>query len=96
MNEEKMTFNMTYEDGKEVECELLFTFQSDETNKNYWVYTDNERDEEGKLKVFAQVYTPDPENPESINLTPIESDNEWKIIEKITDEIVKSGSNEQN
>ena len=38
-------FKIKNEDGKEVLCEVLFTFESDETNKNYMVYTDNTKDD---------------------------------------------------
>ena len=38
MREETMTFKVINDDGKEVECEVLFTFESDETNKNYKIY----------------------------------------------------------
>ena len=44
MNDEKMTFKVMNEEGKEVECEVLFTFESEETKKNYIVYTDNTND----------------------------------------------------
>ena len=37
MNDEKMTFKVMNEEGKEVECEVLFTFESEETKKNYIV-----------------------------------------------------------
>ena len=39
------TFTIVDKDGKEIECEVLFTFESDETKKNYIVYTDNSKDE---------------------------------------------------
>ncbi len=84
MKDEKMTFNVIGEDGKEIECEVLFTFESDETKKNYIVYTDNTSDLEGNTKVYASIYTPDQEN---LNLTPIETEKEWKIIETILSEI---------
>ena len=48
--DEKMTFKVTDENGKEVEFEVLFTFESDETKKNYMVYTDNTTDEAGLLE----------------------------------------------
>ena len=34
MDEEKMIFKVMNEEGKEVECEVLFTFESEETKKN--------------------------------------------------------------
>ena len=84
--DEKMTFKVINDEGKEIECEVLFTFESEETNKNYIVYTDNTTDEEGNTKVYASVYYPD---QEETKLEPIETEKEWKIIESILDEIQK-------
>ncbi|MDD3392964.1 MAG: DUF1292 domain-containing protein [Bacilli bacterium] len=92
MPEEKMTFKVRGEDGVDIECEALFTFESDETKKNYIVYTDNTTDEEGNTKVYAAIYEPD--KPETL-LQPIETEKEWKIIETILGELqeeVKSGN----
>lgn len=84
MKEETMTFKVMNDEGKEVECEVLFTFESDETKKNYIVYTDNTEDEEGNTKVYASVYNPD---EDETKLLPIETEKEWKIIETILDEL---------
>ena len=84
MENTKMTFKILGDDGKEIECEILFTFESDETKKNYIVYTDNTLDEQGNTKVYASIYNP---NEENTNLIPIETDKEWKIIETILDEL---------
>ena len=80
--DEIMTFKVMNDDGIEVECEVLFTFESEETGKNYIVYTDNTLDEDDNTKVFASIYNPDEE--ETV-LQPIETDEEWAIIEKILD-----------
>ena len=84
MKEEVMTFKVINDEGKEVECEVLFTFESDETKRNYIVYTDNTIDEEGNTKVYASIYNPD---EDETKLIPIESDKEWKIIETILEEL---------
>ena len=84
--EEKMTFKVIDDEGKEVECEVLFTFESDETGKNYIVYTDNTTDEAGNTKVYASIYNPD---EDETRLEPIETEKEWKIIETILDELQK-------
>ena len=76
----KNTFSMLDENGNEIVYDVLFTFESEETNKNYIVYTDNSKDEEGNIQVYASVY--DPENPKS-KLEPIETEKEWKVIETI-------------
>ena len=77
------------EKGKEVEYEVLFTFESDETNKNYMVYTDNTEDENGSTRVYASVFTP---GKEPIELLPVETEREWKIIETILDSIQEEGT----
>ena len=89
MKEETMTFKVINDEGKEIECEALFTFESDETKKNYIVYTDNTIDEEGNTKVYASIYNPD---QDETKLLPIETDKEWKIIETILDELQNEAS----
>ncbi len=84
MNNDKMIMKVQNEEGKEIECEVLFTFDSDETNKSYMAYTDNTTDEEGNIKVYASIYDKNAENPK---LLPIETDKEWKIVEAILDEL---------
>lgn len=92
----KNSFSMIDENGKEIVYDVLFTFESDETNKNYIVYTDNTRDEAGNIQVYASIY--DPENPNS-KLEAITTDKEWKVIETILEtlqEEVKKKKEEQN
>lgn len=71
---------MIDENGNEVVYDVLFTFESDETKKNYIVYTDNTKDENGNIEVYASIY--DPEDPQS-KLEAITTDKEWKVIETI-------------
>ncbi len=97
MENERMTFAVIDEKGNQIECEALFTFESEETGKNYIVYTDNTLDEDGNTKVYAAIYNPDEEDG---ILQPVESDKEWQIIETIFNEIqeeakMKSEENEQ-
>ena len=93
MKEEVMTFKVINDEGKEVECEVLFTFESDETKKNYIVYTDNTIDEEGNTKVYASIYNPE---EDETKLIPIETDKEWKIIETILQELQNEVNNSGN
>ena len=79
----KNSFSMIDENGNEVVYDVLFTFESDETHKNYIVYTDNSRDETGNIQVYASIY--DPEDPQS-KLEAITTDKEWKVIRKKKDE----------
>ena len=89
--DEKNTFKVLDNEGKEVICEVLFTFDSEETKKSYIVYTDNTTDDKGNVKVYASVYKPESETTE---LLPIETEREWKIIETILESIQEE--NEKN
>ena len=80
MEEKKGVFTIINDLGEEVECEILFTFDSDETKKSYIVYTDNTLDENGSTKVYASIYDPTGQNPQ---LIPIETEKEWLVIENI-------------
>ena len=71
---------MLDENGNEIVYDVLFTFESDETGKNYIVYTDNQKDEVGNIEVYASIY--DPNDPQS-KLEAIETEKEWKVIETI-------------
>lgn len=62
------------------ECDILFTFDSDETRKSYVVYTDNTKDELGNIKVYANTF--DPFSNEG-DLGEIETEKEWTTIEQI-------------
>ena len=84
-------FKVIDKDGKEIEFEVLFTFESDETKKNYMVYTDNTKDEEGNTKVYASVFKPD---AEPLELLPVETEREWKIIETIITSITEESKKE--
>ena len=76
----KNSFTLIDENGNEKIYDVLFTFESEETHKNYIVYTDNTKDSEGNIEVYASTY--DPNDPHS-KLEAIETDKEWKVIETI-------------
>lgn len=92
-SEESMTFKVVNDEGKEIECEVLFTFESDETGKNYIVYTDNTVDDDGNTMVYASIYDPD---VDETKLTPIETDEEWRVIEKILQELQDEADQEDD
>ena len=66
--------------GEVLECDVLFTFDSEETGKSYIAYTDNTKDEKGNIKVYANIYDP---NGESLKLEPITTEKEWQAINNI-------------
>ncbi len=81
---EKNQFKLVDENGKETIYDVLFTFDSDETNKSYIVYTDNSTDDLGNIQVFASIYYP---GSDTSRLDPIETEKEWKVIETILNTI---------
>jgi len=81
---EKQKFIIKNSAGKEIECEPLFTFESEETKKNYIVYTDNTVDKFGNTKVYASIYNVTDKGRE---LLPIKTEKEWKVIETILESI---------
>lgn len=94
---DKNKFTLVDENGKEVEYEVLFTYESDETKKNYIVYTDNTKDAEGNIQVYASTYNYTDSNS---TLGAIETEKEWKIVETILntlqEEIKKSVAEKNN
>lgn len=76
----KNSFTLIDEEGKETVYDVLFTFDSEETNKSYIVYTDNTKDEAGNIQVYASTYD---ENDPNSRLGAIETEKEWKVIETI-------------
>ena len=91
MNKEN-TFKVIDKDGNEIEFEILFTFESDETNKNYMVYTDPTNDSEGHTHVSASVFKPD---AEPLELLPVETEREWRIIETIIESITEENKKDK-
>ena len=82
---EKNTFIVMNDQGEKIECSVLFTFDSDETKKSYIVYTDNTKDKNGNIQVYASIYNPD--QLDEMELLPIETDKEWKVIETILESL---------
>lgn len=93
----KNSFTMIDEAGNEIVYDVLFTFESEETHKNYIVYTDNTKDADGNVEVYASIY--DPNDPNS-KLEAIETEKEWKVIETILEtlqeEVRKQANNQDN
>ena len=87
------TFSMLDENGKEVVYDVLFTFENDETGKNYIAYTDNTRDDSGNIQVYASTY--DPDDPQS-KLEAIETEKEWKVIETILETLQEEIKNKKD
>ena len=70
------TMTVFDEDGKEVECEILFTYHSDEFNKDYVLFYKKCDYENVEIEINAAIYA---EN----ELFEIETDEEWAMLEEV-------------
>ncbi|MFD1736684.1 DUF1292 domain-containing protein [Bacillus salitolerans] len=71
------------DNGNEQLCEVLFTFESDKFKKNYVLYypiSGDQADEED-VEIHASSFSPG-ENDEG-ELSPIETEEEWDMIEEM-------------
>lgn len=69
-------------DGQKILYDVILTFKSKKTLKNYIVYTDNEYDN-GSLKIYAAIYNPDTFEFISSDL----NINEWQEIDNLLKKI---------
>ena len=70
-------------DGKEVECDVLFTFDSEDTLKTYIGYTDNTIASNGRKNIYVSAYNPF--NPEDV----LEDITDEKELEMVNDVLVQ-------
>ena len=66
--------------GKEIVCDILFRFHSDETGKDYMAFTDHSKAPDGSASVFYATYDP---NAENIDLAPLQTEHEWFMVREI-------------
>ena len=71
---ENSTLIVVDENGQEKEMEILFTFEDDEKGKKYVLYFDPQAEDD---EVFASIYD------EEGHLYPIETDEEWEMVEEV-------------
>ena len=69
--------------GEKISYDVILTFKSAKTLKNYIVYTDNEK-ENGKLKIYAAIY-----NPLTYEfIEDVQSDEEWIEINELLKKVL--------
>ncbi|MDQ0214621.1 uncharacterized protein YrzB (UPF0473 family) [Oikeobacillus pervagus] len=83
------------EDGNEQLCEILFTFDSEEFKKSYVLYyaVGAEEDENDEIEIHASAFIPGEEGQEG-ELQPIETDEEWDVIEETLNTFLDKEENE--
>ncbi len=70
--------------GEEKEFEILFSFESENTNKKYVTYTDYSKDEEGNIICYSSILEDDGK------LSKIDTEAELKIIDDMLNTLVET------
>lgn len=87
------TFTVCDSAGNAVECDILFTYESTETGKEYIVYTDNSKID-GYIQVYASVLAETDDG--DYRLDPLESEEEWLTVETLLNEIQETIKKEES
>lgn len=90
--ENKNLFTIVTDKGETMECEVVLTIDSDEFKKSYIVYTDHTIDENGNYRTYASIYDP---TGKDLKLYPIETDEEWDMVESVLASAQKKVAKEQ-
>jgi len=77
------------ENGKEIVCDVVLTFRDENNNKNYIVYTDGTKDEDGDLEIYASRYLI---KDDSYYLEEVENEEEWNLIDNMLESKYKENN----
>ena len=75
------------DENKEIECDVILAYEDPNTKKGYLVYTDGEVEENGEAKLYLANYNPN--NPDDLELTDVETKEEIDMIVKMLEEMGK-------
>lgn len=78
------------ENGQKVEYEILMQFTSKKTSKKYLIYTNNKKNNDGKLEIFVSNYRMENNN---YFLYPIENQEELDMCNEILNDLREKLSN---
>ncbi len=81
--EERERIIIPDDDGVEHLFEVLFTFDVDETNQSYIAVVPVEQADSEEVEVYAFRYEEKGDEDEDLSLFPIESDEEWAMVEEM-------------
>ena len=83
--EKEEILKITDSNGNTIEYEVITAFSLPKEEKNIVVYTDNTKNEDGTLNVFASIYYPG-EEPKLEN---IEKEEDWETVEDVLQNLPK-------
>ena len=85
--EEKKTITITHENGEVETVELLLSFKFKDNNKEYVIYTKNEKDENGNVTIYVSNIT---RVGEKMTLNTVSDETEWTRIKDLLRELSKN------
>lgn len=86
INNEKLQIE---KNGKIVDCDILFTFDSEDTMKSYVGYTDHSFGSNGRKNIFVSAYNP---LKAKIELEDITDERELKMVTEVLNQIDRENS----
>lgn len=84
---EKKVMSIVSNDGSIEDVEVILAFEFKDTNKEYVVYTKNEKDENGNVTVYVSNIDRSGDEPKLVG---VESENEWNKIKDVLRELSKT------
>ncbi len=84
---EKKVMSIVSNDGAIEDVEVILAFEFKDTNKEYVVYTKNEKDENGNVTVYVSNIDRSGDEPKLVG---VESENEWNKIKDVLRELSKT------
>lgn len=81
LDNEKITLE---KDGKEITCDILFTFDSEDTGKAYVGYTDHSTGINGRKNIYVSSYDP---LKNDVYLEDITDERELQMVNDVLNEI---------
>ncbi|WP_404453137.1 DUF1292 domain-containing protein [Virgibacillus necropolis] len=81
--DEKERIVIPDENGEEHLFEVLFTFDADETEQSYIAVVPVEQKDDEEVEVYAFRYEEKEADDNDLSLFPIESDEEWEMVEEM-------------
>jgi len=82
------------DNGDEHLFEVLFTFDVDETKQSYIAVVPVEQAEDDEVEVYAFRYEEKDNDDEDLSLLPIESDEEWEMVEEMLQTLAEEEEDE--
>ncbi len=84
---EKKMMSIVSEDGSVEEVEVILAFEFKDTNKEYVIYTKNEKDENDNVTVYVSHVDRSSGEPQLLG---VEDEEEWNRIKDVLRELSKA------